>query len=57
MIPDTLKTPALALFSICAAVAALETLVSDERAAQPFRAVCALAASVCALRAALPLFQ
>ena len=57
MIPDTLRIPTLALFSVCAAVAALETLVSDERAARSFRAVCALAASLCTLRAVLPLFQ
>lgn len=57
MLPETLKTPALELFSLCAAAAALETLVGDERAARPFRALCALAASLCALRAVMPLIQ
>ena len=57
MLPETLKNPALELFSLCAAAAALETLVGDERAARPFRALCALAASLCALRAVMPLIQ
>ena len=40
------------LFSICVAVAALEQLAGDGRTARPFRALCALAATLCALRMA-----
>lgn len=47
--------PARALFSICVAVAALDTLVSDSRSSAPFRALCALAATACAVSALLPL--
>lgn len=56
MLPQTIKGPVLQLFSICAAAAALETLVGERRAALSFRAACALAAAVCALRTLRALF-
>ena len=53
MLPDALREPALTLFSICATAVMLDALVADSRGERPFRALCALAASVCALRALL----
>lgn len=38
------------LFCICVAVAALDQLAGDREAARPFRALCALAATLCAAR-------
>ena len=40
------------LFGICVAAAAMEQLAGDGDMAQPFRALCALAATLCALRLA-----
>ena len=51
MLPDTLGKPAVALFSVCVVAAAMETLAGEGRTAQSFRGICALAASVMALRA------
>lgn len=50
MLPESLREAALSLFSICVAAVAMDTVIRDARAARPFRAVCALAASVSALR-------
>ena len=38
------------LFCICAAVAVMELLAGEGSASRPFRALCALAATACALR-------
>ena len=43
------------LFSICVVAAAMGVLARDDRTALSFRAVCALGATVCALRAILRL--
>ena len=45
-----LAEAARGLFGVCVAVAAMELLAGDGAAARPFRAVCALAATLCALR-------
>jgi len=45
-----LTQAAQALFSICAAVAAMELLAGEGGAARSFRSLCALAATLCALR-------
>lgn len=50
MLPETLREPVLALFSICVAAVALDTLAPEGELSGTFRVVCALAASVCALR-------
>lgn len=57
MLPQSLCAPALGLFSICLAVAAVELCVGDAREAISFRSLCALALSVCALRLALSLVE
>ena len=41
---------ARALLCICATVAMTELLAGEESASRPFRSVCALAATLCALR-------
>ena len=43
------------LFGICVAVAAMEQLAGQGSMARPFRALCALAATLCALRVAVGL--
>lgn len=48
---EAIRLAVCELFAICAAAAALETLTHDERSGPPFRAVCALAATLCAMRA------
>ena len=53
MLPEAIREPVLGLFSICVAAAALEALVGEGRMALSFRSVCALAASVCAVRVLL----
>ena len=53
MLPNALSGPVLALLSVCTASALLETLTRDERAALSYRALCALAVAVCALRAVM----
>ena len=45
-----LEEAARGLFSICVTVAALERLAGEGGAARAFRALCALAATLCALR-------
>ena len=57
MLPEVLRVPVTGLLSLCVAVAALEHLSADSRAARPFYALCALGVAVCAVRAALGLFQ
>ncbi len=56
MLPEALRTPAQALFSICVAAAAMDALIPGERAAHSFRALCALCCALCAARLALRLF-
>ena len=47
---EALSGAARDLFAVCVAVAAMEALVGDRRSAAGFRAVCALAVAVRALR-------
>ena len=56
MLPEALRTPAQALFSICVAAAAMDALIPGERAVRSFRALCALCCALCAARLALKLF-
>ena len=51
MSPEHLLSFARELFAICAAAAAMELLVQGRRPDPAFRTVCAVAATVCALRA------
>ena len=57
MLPEYLSAPAMGLFSICLAVAAVELSVGEGRAALAFRSLCAVAMSVCAIRLVLRLIQ
>ena len=57
MLPEGLAAPVKALFSICVAAAAMETLTRDRRSALAYRSLCALAVTVCALRMALRLLR
>lgn len=57
MLPQSICMPALGLFSICLAVAAVEQCVGDAREALSFRSLCALALSACALRLVLRLVE
>ena len=54
LMPETLRETVVELFSICVAVSVLETLTGDGRTSRSFRALCALAAVLCAVRVALP---
>lgn len=56
MLPEALKMPAQALFSICVAAVAMDALVKSGKDALPFRALCALCCAVCAVRLTLRLF-
>jgi len=47
---QALAAAARGLFSICVAVAAMELLAGEGGAARSFRSLCALAATLCALR-------
>lgn len=53
MLPEGLREPVWALFSICVAAAAMDMLAGDRRTALSFRSLCALAMSLCALRVIL----
>ncbi len=53
---QALAEAARGLFGICVAVAAMELLNGSGSAAKPFRSLCALAATLCALRMAVRLF-
>ena len=51
--PTQISASLRGLFSVCAAVAALDYLVGEKRAAASYRSLCALALAVCAARTAL----
>ena len=57
MTVQALEEAAKGLFGICVTVAALEQLTGEDGSARAFRALCALAAAVCALRTALALLK
>ena len=57
MLPEAIREPVCGLFSICVAAAALDLLVGEGASARSLRALCALAAAVCALRTALALLK
>ena len=57
MLQKTIGENAAALFSVCVCVACMEVLAGKGGTARSFRAVCAVAASVMALRAVLSLIQ
>lgn len=50
-----LREAARGLFGVCVAVAAMELAAGDGSMSRPFRSVCALAATLCALRMAVRL--
>ena len=56
MLPEGMRAPAEALFSICVMAVAMDVLTQDGRSALSFRAACALACALCAARLALRLF-
>jgi len=53
---QALAEAAKGLFGICVTVAALELLAGEDGSARAFRAFCALAATLCALRMFARLF-
>lgn len=56
MLPEGMRAPAEALFSICVMAVAMDVLTQDGRSALSFRAACALVCALCAARLALRLF-
>ena len=56
MLPEALRLPMQALFSICVAAVAMDVLARDDRTVPSFRAVCALCCALCATRLILRLF-
>lgn len=57
MLPEVVGQPVCSLFSICVAAAAMDLLVDKGILAGSLRALCGLAAAVCALRAVLGFIQ
>jgi hypothetical protein len=56
MTVQALEEAARGLFSICVTVAALELLAGKDVSARAFRALCAVASTLCALRMFARLF-
>ena len=57
MLPEAIREPVVGLFSICVAAAAMDLLVGEGTSARSLRALCALAAAVCAVRTATGLLK